>query len=82
MNLHKILDYFYPYRILDIGANIGQFHQVVKQSFPDSYIFSIEASVECEPYLKQITDQYSITLLAKDTTNYSFFTMISIFLKI
>ena len=75
MNLHKVLDYFYPYRILDIGANIGQFHQVAKQSFPDSYIFSIEASVECEHYLKQITDQYSITLLAKDTTNYSFFTM-------
>jgi len=75
MNLHKVLDYFYPYRILDIGANVGQFHQIAKQFFPNSYIFSIEASAECEPYLKQITDQYSITLLAKDTTNYSFFTM-------
>jgi len=73
MQLYKTQQYFYPYRILDIGANIGQFHQLAKQTFPDSYVFSIEASNECEEYLKQITDQYYIGLLAKDNTEYNFY---------
>jgi FkbM family methyltransferase len=73
MNLHKIEKYFYPYRILDVGANIGQFHSLCKQYFPTSYIFSIEASNECESYLKQITDQYYIGLLAKDNTDHMFY---------
>jgi FkbM family methyltransferase len=73
MNLYKISNYFYPYRILDIGANIGQFHQIAKQVYPDSYIFSIEASDECEYYLKQITDNYYIGLLTKDNSEYDFY---------
>jgi len=73
MQLYKINSHFYPYRILDIGANIGQFHQLAKQTFPDSYVFSIEASNECEEYLKQITDQYYIGLLAKDNIDYDFY---------
>jgi len=75
MQLYKIQNYFYPYRILDIGANIGQFHQITKQVFPDSYIFSIEASDECESYLKQITKNYYIGLLTKDNSEYSFYSL-------
>lgn len=73
INLHNVRKYFYPSRILDIGANIGQFHQECKIVFPDSYVFSIEASLECEVYLKQLTDNYYIGLLAKDANNYQFF---------
>lgn len=75
MNLFKVQNYFHPYRILDIGANIGQFHILCKQIFPDSYIFSIEASKECESYLKQITDQYLIAMLAKNNSEYNFYSM-------
>jgi FkbM family methyltransferase len=75
MNLSKITKYFHPHRILDIGANVGQFHQIAKQTFPDSFIFSIEASKECEPYLKQITDLYYIGLLAKDNSDYKFYSL-------
>lgn len=75
MNLSKITQYFYPYRILDIGANVGQFHLLCKQYFPTSYIFSIEASNECESYLKQITNQYYIGLLAKDKSDYNFYSL-------
>jgi FkbM family methyltransferase len=75
MQLYKIKKYFYPYRILDIGANVGQFHQIAKQTFPDSFIFSVEASNECESYLKQITDQYYIGLLAKDNADYDFYSL-------
>lgn len=73
MNLYKIQEYFLPYRILDIGANIGQFHRLVKETYPEAFIFSIEASPECEPYLKEITDDYYIGLLAKDNLEYDFF---------
>ena len=73
MNLSKITNYFYPYRILDIGANIGQFHTLAKQTFQDSYIFSIEASDGCEFHLKQITENYYIGLLAKDNIEYDFY---------
>jgi FkbM family methyltransferase len=78
MNLFKITDYFYPYRILDIGANVGQFHTLCKNQFPDSYIFSIEASNECEPYLKQITSNYYMGLLAKDESEYNFYSITDI----
>ncbi len=73
MKLYKVQDYFHPYRILDIGANIGQFHTLAKSIYPEAYVFSIEASPECEQHLKQITDQYYIGLLAKDTLEYDFY---------
>jgi FkbM family methyltransferase len=73
MNLSKIQNYFYPYRILDVGANIGQFHQLAKHCYPSSYIFSIEASPDCEFELKLITDNYYIGLLAKDNNEYDFY---------
>lgn len=73
MNLYKIQEYFLPYRILDIGANIGQFHTLARNTYPEAFIFSIEASQECEQYLKQITDQYYIGLLTKDNLEYDFY---------
>lgn len=73
MRLDLISSYFYPYRILDIGANIGQFLTLAKSIYPDSYIFSIEASPECEPYLKELTNNYYIGLLAKDNKEYNFY---------
>jgi len=73
MNLSKVTQHFYPHRILDIGANVGQFHTLASQVFPDSFIFSIEASEECEPYLQQITDNYYIGLLTKDDSEYDFY---------
>ena len=73
MNLYKIVDHFVPYRILDIGANVGQFHLEAKKHFPDSFVFSIEASSICAYYLKQITNNYYIGLLAKDNSEYNFY---------
>lgn len=77
MNLYKINDYFHPYRILDIGANIGQFHTEAKNYFPDSFIFSIEASSACEESLKQLTENYYIGMLAKDNSEYNFYSRLN-----
>lgn len=73
MNLYKIQEYFLPYRILDVGANIGQFHKLAQSTYPEAFIFSIEASPECEQSLKEITSNYYIGLLAKDNSEYDFF---------
>tara|TARA_R110000868_G_scaffold277515_2_gene537292 strand:+ start:433 stop:1035 length:603 start_codon:yes stop_codon:yes gene_type:complete len=73
MNLYKIQEYFSPYRILDIGANIGQFHKLAQSIYPEAFIFSIEASPECEQSLKEITLNYYIGLLAKDNSQYDFY---------
>lgn len=78
MNLELIKKYFTPNRILDIGANVGQFHRLAKEIFPDAYVYSIEANPYCESALKLITDHYGtdykIALLAKDKELYNFFT--------
>jgi FkbM family methyltransferase len=74
VNLLEVGKYFYPDRILDIGANTGQFHVLARETFPYSYIFSIEAMQECEDAIKQYTDQYYIGLLAKDYNEYDFYT--------
>lgn len=73
MQLYKVQDYFHPHRILDIGANIGQFHKLAQNTYPEAYIFSIEASPECEQSLKEITTNYYIGLLAKDNSEYDFY---------
>lgn len=73
MILSKITNHFYPDRILDIGANIGQFRTLASQEFPFSFIFSVEASKECEASLKAITENYYIGMLAKDTSEYDFY---------
>jgi hypothetical protein len=74
MNLYKIQEYFIPYRILDIGANIGQFHKEASEFFRNSYVFSIEADESCEESLKQLTNNYYIGLLAKDDSEYDYYT--------
>lgn len=73
MNVNLVANYFIPYRVLDIGANIGQFHSMFKQYYSYSYVFSIEASQECEEKLKKITNDYLIALLAKDNSVYDFY---------
>ncbi len=72
MRIDLISKYFIPYKVLDVGANIGQFHQLFKEWYPFSYVYSIEASEACEPYLKEITDDYHIGLLSKDENEYDF----------
>jgi len=71
--LNPIANYFIPYRVLDIGANVGQFHKQFKINYSYSYVFSIEASKECEHELKKITNDYLIALLAKDNSVYEFY---------
>ena len=74
MNLHTIKNYFTPQRVLDIGANIGGWYSLCKDTYPESYIFSIEANDGCEPSLKATNPNSIIALLAKDEEMYDFYT--------
>ena len=74
MNLSLISRYFQPKRILDIGANVGQFYKLCRSNFPEAYIFSVEASRDCERYLKDVTDgDYYIGLLGKSNEIVKFY---------
>lgn len=75
LELKRLLNYFYPKSILDIGANLGQFRRLAKTYFQDSEIFSIEANPLCEPTLKEnFPNEYKICLLgAENYCNKKFF---------
>lgn len=73
MNLEKISKYFEPKRVLDIGANIGQFRTDFLKCYPNAFVYSIEANSSCEEKLKELTSDYSIALLCKDDREYEFY---------
>jgi len=74
MNLQIINSYFTPQRVLDIGANVGEWYSLCKNTFPESYIFSIEANDKCEESLKSVNPNSLIALLSKDEKIYDFYT--------
>jgi FkbM family methyltransferase len=78
MKLELIQKYFTPTSVLDIGANIGQFHRLIKSAYPDANVYSVEANPNCEDALKFVTNhygtQYKIALLSKDNAAYDFYT--------
>ena len=55
---------FEPRTILDVGAQIGDFYRECKQVWPDSQIMMVEATKECEPYLKDTGGNYLIAVLS------------------
>jgi len=64
MSLSLVSKYFQPKRILDIGANTGQFYHSCKNHYPDSYYYLVEGNYRCEPSLKNLGADYSIALLS------------------
>jgi FkbM family methyltransferase len=64
MSLESIKKYFEPKSILDIGANVGQFYNEIKNIFPNSYYYLIEGSESCEVVLETFNVDYSICLLS------------------
>jgi FkbM family methyltransferase len=64
MSLESIKKYFEPKSILDIGANVGQFYNEIKNIFPDSYYYLVEGNESCEVVLETLKVDYSICLLS------------------
>lgn len=62
MNRLKSLG-FYPDRILDVGANVGDWARVMKDVFPLSTVHMIEASETCAKSLNTTGNIYAISLV-------------------
>jgi len=73
MGLEKIKQYFEPKKILDIGANNGQFYNESKNIFPDAYFLLIEGNEYCEPSLKLLGVDYKISLLSDSIKEVDFY---------
>lgn len=73
MGLEKIKKYFNPKSILDIGANVGQFYNEIKDIFPNSYYYLIEGNESCEVVLKSLNVDYSICLLSDSDKEVDFY---------
>ena len=64
---------FEPRTILDIGAQVGDFYRECKQTWPDSQVMMIEATKECEPYLKDTGGNYLIAVLSDEKKTIPFY---------
>jgi FkbM family methyltransferase len=64
MSIEKIKTYFEPKSVLDIGANIGQFYNEIKNIFPNAYYYLIEGSENCRSALENLNVEFSISLLS------------------
>jgi len=64
MSIEKIKTYFEPKSVLDIGANIGQFYNEIKNVFPNAYYYLIEGSENCRSALENLNVEFSISLLS------------------
>ena len=57
---------FYPDKILDIGAHLGDWYFEIKDIYPNSEVLSIEANPNCANKLSQNNPNYLITFLGKN----------------
>jgi FkbM family methyltransferase len=73
-NVLKLKHGFTPKRILDIGANVGQWYKIIQDVYLDAEVLSIEANPNCEHQLKQINPNYMITFLGQQEGTTDFYT--------
>ena len=65
---------FNPKKILDIGANIGEFYDICKSIWGDSEIYLVEANKNCETILKSKSNNIFIEVLGdKDNDEVIFY---------
>lgn len=56
-----------PRSILDVGAQIGDFSRECNSLWPDAKVIMLEATRECESYLKETGNDYKICVLSEET---------------
>jgi len=68
---------YLPKRVLDIGANLGQFYNSFTNIFPNIEILSIEGNPKCEEFLKIVNPNYKMCMLLDTEKEVSFYTQTS-----
>jgi FkbM family methyltransferase len=74
MDLSSIKKHFIPEKILDIGANVGQFYTNCKLEFPNAYYYLIEGNKKCEVALEELNVDFTISLLSDKVKTVNFYT--------
>lgn len=62
--MDRLFKYINPKRVVDIGANIGNFSKQIINKFPGCESIMVEANPYCEPYLIQTNIPYEIKALS------------------
>lgn len=62
-----------PKRIIDVGANVGEFSTKLHAHFPDCKFQLVEANKACELYLKKLPFSYDIIALGKEPGELDFY---------
>ena len=57
---------FTPGKILDVGANVGEFARMCKSTWNTSKVMMVEATKECEADLQSVGEDYIITVLSSE----------------
>jgi len=74
MNLALVKQYIEnPEHILDIGANVGQFYEIAKATWPKANILSIEGNPYCQNFLSNTNPNNKICLLDYEPKLTAFF---------
>lgn len=70
----RLLNYLNnPKRIVDVGANVGEFSTKLHSHFPDCKFQLVEANKNCEQYLKKLPFFYEIIALGKESGELDFY---------
>ena len=64
---------FYPFKILDIGAHLGEWSTLIKSIYPNSDVFSIEANPNCKDILSKTNPNHLISFLGKTSGETKFY---------
>lgn len=74
MNFELITKHFTPISCLDIGANVGGFHNEARLHWPNAYFFLIEGNPACAEQLATTGASMRIALLSDTEKEVTFFT--------
>lgn len=74
MNFDRLAELISPRTILDIGANLGHWHNEARLRWPNSKFFCIEGNPECMESLQQTGVEHRIVLLSDAQKEVTFYT--------
>lgn len=74
--MHKLLhhlNFHNPKKVVDIGANVGEFSIQLHKHFPTCQFYLVEANKNCEPHLRKLPFFYEIVALGEEPGEADFY---------
>lgn len=62
-----------PKKVVDIGANVGEFSSALYKHFPACQFYLVEANKNCEAYLRKLPFFYEIVALGREEAEADFY---------